>query len=445
MRLLFILPEYLPHPGGGIATFYKELLPNFVRLGHQVEVVVGSAYTQGNGADEIDGVKIRSLKPELFLKYKHSFGKFEIFPELQAHLASAWAMWEQVDQGKGFDIVETTDWGLGFMPWILQPSDLPVVTQLHGSIGQIDYLDPIHGTELQGDIIRLIENNLLKKSAHLQTYSLKNQKHWQERLEREVEYMPPAFGVSEGHGASDDFHGTDGGLVGARVQFWKGPVVLCEAMRLLGENALKVAWVGRDTVYQRREISMSQYLGKTFPEIWGKSVTHLGEKRHQEMLKLQRKARFGIIPSIWDVFNFTCVEFMSQGRPVICSEGAGAADLVQPNENGLRVPGSDAKALASAILQMAETGAAAIGQMGDGARETIRQRLNPVTIAKQKLQRYFEIKEIRIRETEPDEGLRHFLMPGSSQDKLPATLDHLPLKRLSAYVAGRGLKKIGLR
>ncbi len=445
MRLLFILPEYLPHPGGGIATFYKELLPSFVQLGHEVDVVVGSAFTQGNGIYDIDGVNIYSLKAELFSKYKCHFAKFEIFPELQAHLASAWAMWEQVEGGKTFDVVETTDWGLGFVPWILEARDLPVITQLHGSVGQIEQVDPINGAELQGDMVRLIENQLLKQCAHVQTYSIGNKDHWQKRLNREVEYVPPAFGVSDRHGLCDNAHRADDGLVAARVQFWKGPVVLCEAMRQLRPETLKVAWAGRDTVFKRRDTWMSDYLKKAFPDIWGNTVMPLGEKPHQEMLKLQRKARFGVIPSVWDVFNFTCVEFMSQGRPVICSEGAGAVDLVQHNNNGLRVPGNDVKALASAISHMAEMGAEAMGRMGHNASETIKQRLNPVTIAKQKLQRYCEIKERNSSKNEPDEWLRRFLMPGCGSEKLSAMLDYLPLKRLSMYVIRRGLKKICLR
>jgi len=70
------------------------------------------------------------------------FDRYRLMPELQRHLAAAWAAWERANGGAGFDVTETTDWGLLFIPWIVEESRPPVLVQLHGSIGQIDFHDP---------------------------------------------------------------------------------------------------------------------------------------------------------------------------------------------------------------------------------------------------------------------------------------------------------------
>jgi hypothetical protein len=41
MKLLFIIPEYPPHSGGGIATFYRDILSKISDQGHLVNILVG--------------------------------------------------------------------------------------------------------------------------------------------------------------------------------------------------------------------------------------------------------------------------------------------------------------------------------------------------------------------------------------------------------------------
>src|SRR5690242_12832987 len=131
MRLLFILPEYLPHPGGGIATFYQNLLPFCVSQGHQVRVILGSTHTQGDAQYELDGVVIEQLKPALYRQYCTRFRRFSVFPELQGYLAAAWAAHEQAGRGEGYDLIEVADWGMAYVPWIVSEPVAPVQVQLH--------------------------------------------------------------------------------------------------------------------------------------------------------------------------------------------------------------------------------------------------------------------------------------------------------------------------
>lgn len=55
------------------------------------------------------------------------------------------------------------------------------------------------------------------------------------------------------------------------------------------------------------------------------------------------------VPSATEGFGLSVLEGMSYGRPVVCSEGAGAVDLVEHEVTGLKVPKKNPGALAEAI------------------------------------------------------------------------------------------------
>jgi hypothetical protein len=42
LKILYILTEYLPDAGGGIITHYARILPNLVKHGHDVTVLLAS-------------------------------------------------------------------------------------------------------------------------------------------------------------------------------------------------------------------------------------------------------------------------------------------------------------------------------------------------------------------------------------------------------------------
>ncbi len=54
-------------------------------------------------------------------------------------------------------------------------------------------------------------------------------------------------------------------------------------------------------------------------------------------------------PSVTEGFGIEVLEAMSHGRPVICSEGAGAMDCITHNKNGMIVPIRDPNSIARAV------------------------------------------------------------------------------------------------
>lgn len=438
MKLLFVLPEYLPMTGGGIATFYLHILPELVRQGHQVDVLVGSAVTAKLPSFVADGVQVEFIDPDVVSANLDRFNHYRAFPELQRHLSAAWTAWEQV-QGKTYDLVETTDWGLLFIPWIVETASPPTVVQLHGSIGQIDSYDPRLGEELPGHLIRLLEASLLSSADELQANSQSNAQAWSKLTKREVHYIPPAWLPSLSLKPSS--HKSDSGLVVGRIQAWKGPAVLCEALRLLGDAAPTIDWVGRDMPHQASD-SMSTHLAQTYPDVWGIKICPLGLRTAKETANLQAHARFLIVPSIWDVFNYTCVEGMGYGQVVLCSQGAGAASLIADKINGLTFNADEPVALANSLEYFVSMSDRACQEMGELAQQTVHTTLDPRRIVQARIEAYQSLVQKGKFSARPHAWLVDAVSPHTPNVSKPlAFLDRLPLKEIASYTLHRSFKK----
>jgi glycosyltransferase involved in cell wall biosynthesis len=445
VKLLYVLPEYVLNAGGGIITFYRHFLPLLARQGHEVRVIVGS----GVHAEEspspvvIDGVRVESLSLGLLRKYSDQFAHYAAMPGLRRYLAAAWAMHEQAEGGQGYDLVEAADWGLLFAPWVVKKGP-PCMVQLHGSSGQIEIHDPVAGEELQGHVIRLIERCAVHAAIGAQAYSHANTEFWRRQTGRDVERILPAWRplveLPEGGARSQR------GLVVGRLQRWKGPEILCEALQLLGDRAPATDWVGRDTAYLHRNQRTSEHLSKTWPSVWGKRLVHKAQQPAEAIQRLQAEAAFIVVPSLWDTFNFTCVEAMGAGTPVICSTGAGASDLIQDGINGFVFTNGRPQELAAAIDRLLSMSPATRRTMVEAGRETVHASLSPVSAVGQRVAAYESaIRRGQQPELPDGDWLRMACAPGESHAGDLTFLDQLPLRPLAEYTLRRIAQKLARR
>ncbi|MBE9174990.1 glycosyltransferase family 4 protein [Synechocystis salina LEGE 06155] len=439
MKILFVIPEYPPHYGGGIASFYQNLLPNFIQLNYQATVLVGSACTATLPSYVENHIKVSFLDTDLVSAYLHKFSHYKIIPELQKHLAAAWAAWEQTNGGEGYDLVETTDWGMLFVPWVVMENSPPSIVQLHASVGQIDFYDPSLTNPLAGHVTRLLESGLLSAADEIQANSLSNAKEWQQITGRRVRYIPPALPLTPEYSSANT---NKKGLVVGRIQYWKGVTILCEALQQLGHDAPDINWVGRDVTYQTSQQSMSAYLGLHYPEIWGKKIHPLGTFPPEETRQLQSQAPFILVPSIWDVFNYTCAEAMALARPVLCSKGAGASDLIEDGVNGFTFEPNDPTDLAGALQKVMSLSEQERETMGKAAQATVANQLNPAKVAQQRIEAYEDLIERGKWPKRPHQWLIDAVSPQEAMARPLAFLDQLPLKELTGYVSERFVKKI---
>jgi glycosyltransferase involved in cell wall biosynthesis len=436
MKILYILPEYLPQTGGGIITYYAALLPSLVQAGHEVRVMYGSSVVSapGGGISKVDGVETEILDSHLVEKYLQRFTRYQIAPKLQRHLAAAWAMWEQAQKRPPSDIVEATDWGLLFVPWMLRDGP-PVVATLHGSIGQIAHHDPLDGDQLADTVIQLIEVLGLSSLDEVQSYSTNNVQYWEQKLGRTVNLVRPVFGPRRLPAVRGER--TDRGLVVGRVQRWKGPQVLCESMRLLGGTAPDIDWIGRDVPILNQGGSTARYLAQTWPDVWGPKIHHLSGESPEQIHLRQLTAGFVVVPSVWDVLNFTCVEAMSAGAPVVCSSGVGASDLIENGVTGYVAASTSGRSLADALEQLLSLTRQQRTEIGDAGAEAISRALAPAAVLPRRLETYHAVSRRKRTSLPADEWLAQACAPDEPVVSLDSSLDKIPVHRLVNHSIGR--------
>ena len=436
MRLLVVTPEYLPTSGGGIVTFYRHLLPEVARQGVDVTVLVGSAMSQPGGEACVDGVKVVGLDRTRFERRLRQFDHLQAMPELARHLAAAWGLRDAADAHDSFDCVEAVDWGLLFVPWVLSPP-ASVLVRGHGSSGQIALREPDGTLAPQRALLLAIERAVLRRASVVTTYSRMNAAEWQGLLGRPVSYVPPALPVpAEGANASAAW-----ALVLARVQRWKGPDILAEAVERHSELP-RIRWVGRDVPDTTNNApSTLAAMRAKHPIAWRDRIDHRSSVDASTALEWIRAARVVVVPSTWDVFNYAGAEGLAAGAAVVASDGAGVGELIEHGVNGWRVPRGDAEALAQALREAASLDPPRRARIGEAARATVACDLDPARVASRNIALWREAGP-RVEDPDPvDEILR----PSGGMVPRGAHLSQYALRELLAHVGQRLRRKVVTR
>jgi len=441
MRLLLLTPEFDSF-GGGIITFYSHLASVLAGKGICLSVIEGSAFhaEKKSNVRSIGGIAVQTLELDRLNTWADRFSHLAAFPELRMHFAAAWAMWEQSGFGSEFDVVEASDWGFLFAPPVMDAT-CPVVVQCHGSVGQMVAHDPVIGNDAQNVAVRLLESAILSRARTVQTYSLANAEFWHRETGADASVIRPAWTAPSGR-IDEPYSGR--GLVAGRLQKWKGPQILCEALRLLGDKAPTVEWIGRDMVWETRNQSASAHLLRAYPEIFGTKIIHLPTESPSRIADRQAKSLFNLVPSTWDVFNFTVIEGMASGRPTIVSTGAGASELVEDGVNGFVFPAGDAAALADALRRVIALGPAEAREIGGNAIQTVGRELEPGAIAERRIAAYRASTEnFASNPPRPVGGwLGDICRPSVASENQMAFLENYPLRKLVDHVAARAVRRV---
>ena len=149
-----------------------------------------------------------------------------------------------------------------------------------------------------------------------------------------------------------------------------------------------------------------------------------------------------LVPSIWDTFNLTCAEAMGYGRVVLCSEGAGARDLVEDGVSGLRFRSGDPAALAQAVERYLDLGDTARREMGECAREGVRRALDPEAVTDRRLRAYETLGVETRRPLRPNEWLATAARPHQALSRPYGFLEQYPLRELVVHSVRRTMRKL---
>ncbi len=111
----------------------------------------------------------------------------------------------------------------------------------------------------------------------------------------------------------------------------------------------------------------------------------LGQRIGSDKRWLMQNCRFGLMPSIEEGHPIVGLEFMTVGKPIVCSHNPAFDEMFVEGENARRCPAKDPAALARAIVKLHGDDVEAMGERG---RHKLKAFAWP-TIA----QRYLEVME----------------------------------------------------
>lgn len=379
MHLLYVLPEFPPDFGGGIATVYGRLLPRLAADGHRITVLLASRERLDQPGYSWQGVEVVSLQSPKLDQAHEELKAWRHHAFLHHFLPLAWSAWLQAQELGAFDVVEATDWALLFVPWLVQKRRQPVMVSLHGSCGQVDWHGNPSGRMGQGQLVRLLETAVLPLADGVIANSTLNAEFWWQQCGVRAEVIPPmTTGPALPLGGQAR---SERGVVVARLQNWKGPEVLCEALRLVPNQ--QVDWIGQDFPWQESPTSSSTHLRKSFPDVVDHQLHFLGSLPPDQAQYAIQQAAFLCVPSLWDVFNVTVLEAIAAATPVLCSSGAGAAMLLEHGRTGYLFDPRQPLELADAICSMQAHTPTEHQRITGQAREHIAGLTNPSEVSSQ--------------------------------------------------------------
>lgn len=438
-----ITPEYRGY-GGGIMTFYRNLAPALAQEGWSVHVIEGSGFGAFHEAapETIDGVRVEGLEAARLSSWLTRFDHLAATPTLRRILAASWAAHEQASMHGPFDLIEATEFGLLHLPY-LQQSATKIIVQSHAGWGQIGLHERNGGYSVDQTLTLALETVGMRWASARHTYSHANSHWWQAQGAGTFSMIRPCWAPPVSTFANPTGQDIDDVIrVFGRVQAWKGPHIVAEAWRAAPELP-DIDWHGRDVATDSRGGTTGSALGNDFPDVWGARIRPLGNVSPAEVVSLQSRALLNLVPSTWDVFNFTAVEAMASARPVVCSNKAGASELIEDGRTGFIYDGASPAALTEAMRRALALPRAELARIGQDAREEVLKSLDP----KRQVRAHIAAYEAAMAagRPNPDSIPAWFLETALPRETMAGKYAHLeqqPLRDLAEHVVERTLRKI---
>lgn len=357
MHICLATREFPPTTNGGIATYYTNLAQLFANHGHTVTVLtVGNNTTKSQWSyPGVTVIRLDQAPEVLFNQLKRKF-------EQQLHyvaraIADGLAMrdWLRDNATKqGIDIVETPEYG-GAASFLIENDMPPTLVVCHGSYGQIKHHIRKGETSVQ-KFISSLEVMSIGLADEVGCYSPMNAGEWECFIGRKPRFIVAPHILTTSVSPKNSYRTSNyTGIVVGRLGNLKGALEVIEALDICVKKGIdvKIRWIGGDQASPLESIkSTKAHLQQHYPHLWDQHFLWEEFLPPEETRRAQLDADFAMVPSRWDSFNFTAVEAMSAGTPVVISTGAGASYLCKNMENGIVVPPKNADALVDAIVTL---------------------------------------------------------------------------------------------
>jgi len=159
------------------------------------------------------------------------------------------------------------------------------------------------------------------------------------------------------------------GVIG-RLRKEKGQIFLLESMKTIVEGMANVILLAVGDGPDRQSLEEeAKKLGIAGHVRW------LGQKDHDEVLRLYSIMDVVVVPSVFEGFGLAAAEAMAAGKPVVASNVDGLCEVIQDRITGFLVPPGNIELLAQAVLDILNNPAKA-ASMSDVGRERVEQEFS---------------------------------------------------------------------
>lgn len=365
MRICLATHECRPKPGG-IATCYDALARMLADHGHEV-ILLTTQEDAERPCDRVELVSLAHAMPGAMQTALSVLGSHGMATDFMA-IGLAMRHWLETEGiRRGVEVVEACEYG-GAGAFLIGGKLPPLLLYCHASRGQVRFHDG-HDLDAQERACAFLEMHSILGADEVATYCPANRSIWEQITGRPVMVARAAWDVGAWSDEVTVPRDPNRALVVGRLQRWKGAVETADALALCAEAGSEIVleWVGGDTSTAPDGGSMAEFIARRYPSLWQTRFVWRSHLDRQGVRAAQMTAGLVAVPSRWDVFNYTALEAMTVGAPIVVSAGAGISYLCEDGVNALIVPAGDAGALASAMMRLSSDRALA-DRIGGEAR-----------------------------------------------------------------------------
>lgn len=387
-----IITDHFPPSIGGIAKFYGHLAKLLCQYGHDVTVLTFDF--EGKTGDTIlkrNGYTVVLLNES----YKKIYQRYKPYFRPGGHDAPHWlAMgfaarnWlSQHAKSQNIDVIEVSDYG-GLGAFLLGENLPPFAITAHSSLHQLQPYSNQANTE-HVKVLKQLEAIAFNAANAIIAHSPLNQQSVEDVFIRKAFFARAPWELSDQ--VTSELT-SEVPVILAGLQNIKGSVFIAETLCLLTKRnkASKIKWLGYDTYTAPSKLSMSNYLAKTYPDIWQTNFLWAGKQEYQAAMKELAASPFLIIPSLWETFNYTVLEAAALSKTCIITKTTGSSYLFTNMQNAVLVDAEKTQEMADAMLLLQQN-PELCNQLGNNAKETIQDYFQPEKIYQERIKIYEEL------------------------------------------------------
>ncbi|NBB79209.1 MAG: glycosyltransferase [Verrucomicrobia bacterium] len=412
MHICIVTTEYLPGPGGGVATYTATMAKFLVKAGHTVTVVV-----KQEGPDcpwpVPDSGPLRVIPvPMINEASGHSiWDDPDLYANEMIHLRCYAGVFAkkvaqrlpEIHAETPIDLVLSQD--VEAPTYLLQNermlfnkmAEVPFVVFIHSPHRQIQLFNDGSLYERHDYHRMLYEEQSMALADGLIAASqyMKDQMIAQMGFtEADIRLIPLPLGeVPQGEEKAARSKKAEAHrlIYAGRIEPRKGVDYLLRAFAKIAPRYpdLILELAGRDTQHPALGKPCSEVFLKPVPKAIRKRIRFLGPVPREQLWRRYRKADIGVVPSLWEPFSFTCQEMMACGLPVVATVEGGMAEMIDSPQHGFLCDAHGVDALATSLEAALETPAADLKHIGQSARQRIFDYCDNTTIL-EATQSYFE-------------------------------------------------------